>query len=69
MKKRTIMNITSSLLPEIVSRHNEFVRTCKAAAMDEEILLMAEEGLEEYLKILDEECCSVKEGLNNILTY
>ncbi|HNU77846.1 MAG: ribbon-helix-helix domain-containing protein [Prolixibacteraceae bacterium] len=33
----------------------ELIRTFKAASRDEEILLMAEEGLEEYLKILDNE--------------
>ena len=33
----------------------EYIRSFKAAAGDEEQLLLAEEGLEEYLKILDEE--------------
>lgn len=33
----------------------EYIRTFKAAASDEEQYLLAEEGLEEYLKILDKE--------------
>ncbi len=33
----------------------EYIRSFKAAAGDDEVVLMAEEGLEDYLKILDEE--------------
>jgi len=45
----------------------EYIRSFKAAAGDEEQLLLAEEGLEEYLKILDEGQDLTKREIQNPL--
>ena len=52
-KSRLLEQALDSYFEKI--RKAEYIRSFKMAASDEETLLMAEEGLEDYLKILGEE--------------
>jgi hypothetical protein len=47
----------------------EFTRSFKRAALDPELISMAEEGLEDYLRILDEKLTNSQDNDSEILTY
>ena len=55
-----LLNNTSSLPVDLLKKA-EYVKSFQAAANDKEIVDMAEEGLEEYIKILDELCSACYE--------
>lgn len=50
-KNKIIENALSSYFDEL--KHAEYVRSFRRAKNDPEMLTMAEEGIEDYLKILD----------------